>query len=97
MLLRPRKWPKYNAAQVHEPENFPKLLHELCAGISEPPQPFGRPAFAIADMLFTMVSKVYSNQPARKFVKQLERSHKARLISRVPCYNSILPYFDLEQ
>jgi len=96
MLLRPRKWPKYNASQVHEPAKFPDLLHELCAGVNEPTQPFGRPAFTMADMLFAMVLKVYSKQPARKFVDQLGRLHEGGLISKVPCYNSILHYFELE-
>jgi transposase len=96
MLLRPRKWPKYNAAQVHEPENFPKLLHELCAGINEPAQPFGRPAFAIADMLFAMVLKVYLKKTARKVMDELGRAHKDGLISKMPCYNSLLNYVDSE-
>lgn len=96
MLARARKWPEYNASQVHEPANVLKFLHELCAGVNEPAQPFGRPAFPVADMLFAMVLKVYSTKPARKFMEDRKRAHQSGLISKLPSYNSIFHYFEAE-
>lgn len=96
MLARARKWPEYNASQVHEAANFLKLLYELCAGINEPARPFGRPALPLADVLFAMVFKVYSTKPSRKVIEDLKRSHQAGWISKLPSYNSIFNYFQME-
>lgn len=95
--MRNRDWPKYNASQVHEPANVLVLLHELCAGVDHPTYAFGRPAFALADVLFAMVLKVYSNKPARKFMDELTRAHQNGLISKLLCYNSIFHYFDSDE
>ena len=94
MQVRERNWPKYNASQVHEATNVLILLQELCTGVNDPTYVFGRPAFALADILFAMVLKVYGNKPARKYMDELMRAHQQGLISKVPCYNSVFHYFD---
>src|SRR6267143_576033 len=38
-----QEWSAYNEAQTHEKERFLTLLAELCKGIEEPIQEFGRP------------------------------------------------------
>jgi transposase len=91
-----RKWPAYNDAQVHEKANFRPLLHQLCAGVVEPSHPFGRPALPLADMLFAMVFKVYSGDPCRKFMYDLNEAYGSGLISKLPCYNSVFHHFEME-
>lgn len=88
-----QKWREYNAAQVNEKAKFLKLLHQLCQGVVEPPQHFGRPRQRISDILFCMAVKVYTKFPTRRSVSDLKLAHENRLISRMPGYNTISTYF----
>ncbi len=63
--LPPRKtysqdWVSYDKAQKCEKSEFQFLLAELCKGIGEPSQIFGRPRLPLEDMIFSCVFKVYS-------------------------------------
>ena len=91
-----QKWPEYNAAQVAEKAKFLRLLHELCQGVIEPPQPLGRPRLPVADMLFCMGLKVYTKFPARRSMSDLEVAYDRGFISRLPGYNTILNYFGMK-
>ena len=90
-------WPAYNSAQVHEKSRFLSLLYELCAGIDEPIQTWGRPRHSLADMIFSSVYKVYSTVSARRFMSDLKEAHIKRYIARTPCYNSIINYLEMEE
>ena len=58
-------WPAYNEAQTHETERFTELLHELCKGIVQPVQTFGRPRLPLADIVFSATLKEYSTMSGR--------------------------------
>jgi transposase len=92
-----QEWPAYNSAQVNEKAMFLSLLYELCAGIDEPIQTMGRPRLTMADMIFSSTYKVYSTVSARRFMTDLKEAFVRRYIARVPCYNSIINYLEMEE
>src|SRR5439155_25485402 len=48
-----QNWPAYNEAQMTEKRRLLALLHDLCRGVDEPPQPrTGRRRTVMADMAF---------------------------------------------
>src|SRR5689334_21656909 len=87
-----QNWRQYNAAQVNEKFKFLRLLHELCQGVIEPAQRFGRPRQRLGDMLFGMAVKVYTQFPTRRSIPDLKLAYDNGLISRVPGYNTICTY-----
>ena len=87
-------WPAYNAAQVNEKALFQSLLHDLCAGITEPSYVFGRPRLPLRDMLFSATFKVYSTVSTRRFMCDLADAQAKGYLSRTPHYNSIFNYFE---
>jgi transposase len=92
----PQDWPAYNEAQTKEKELFQKLLHELCKGVGEPAQFNGRPRLPLEDMIFAMAFKVYSTLSTRRFMTDLRDAHGKGYISQLPCYNSVINYFETE-
>src|SRR6185369_1132011 len=62
-----QEWTAYNKAQVNEKDRFLALLSELCKGIEEPIQTFGRPRIPLAEVVFANCYKVYSTVSGRRF------------------------------
>lgn len=91
-----QNWSAYNAAQTNEKRHFLILLHELCQLINEPTQTIGRPRLSLGDMIFSAVFKVYSTFPARRFRGDLLEAQAKGLISKVPHFNSLSHYFQME-
>jgi transposase len=91
-----QEWPAYNQAQVNEKARFLELLYELCAGIEEPLQTFGRPRLSFADMLFCSAYKVYSTVSSRRFSSDLRDAQAKGFISKAPHFNSVSNYLDSE-
>jgi transposase len=89
-------WPAYNAAQTNEKRLFQYLLHQLCQGVGEPAQMNGRPRLPLEDMIFSMAFKVYSTISTRRFMTDMKDAHGKGYTSKLPCYNSIINYFDSE-
>jgi transposase len=87
-------WPAYNAAQTHEGERFPELLHALCQGVVQPPQTNGRPRLSLADMVFCSVSKVYGTMSGRRSMSDMRQYEAKGYVSKAPCFNSISGYLD---
>ena len=53
-------WPNYNKAQCQEKNMFLSMLADLCQGIKEPRRrKTGRPSIPLADLVFSVVFKVY--------------------------------------
>lgn len=107
-VAKPRKatyrqnWPAYNAAQTTEKATFQALLHDLCKGIQQPERtvgkaPGGRIPLSYADMLFSVVFKVYATVSARRFISDLADAHTKGYIARLPHFNSILNYLELPE
>ena len=91
-----QEWPAYNKAQTEEKEQFQRLLHELCKGVGEPAQVTGRPRLPLEDMLFAACFKVFSTVSGRRFMSDLADAHGKGYTSKLPCYNSIFNYFEME-
>lgn len=49
-----QEWTPYNQAQTHEQERFVALLRDLCNGIQQPTQTFGRPRLPLSDVVFAV-------------------------------------------
>ncbi len=91
-----QEWPAYNKAQTMEKAQFQYLLHQLCAGVGEPAQMNGRPRLPSEDMIFAMAFKVYSTFSGRRFISDLRDAHGKGYLSKLPAYNSIFRYFDMD-
>jgi hypothetical protein len=89
-------WPAYNMAQTQEKRLFLYLLHQLCQGVGEPAQMNGRPRLPLEDMIFAMAFKVYSTISGRRFMTDLKDAHDKGYLSKLPSYNTMFDYFDME-
>jgi transposase len=93
----PQQWPAYNMAQTKEKAIFLYLLHQLCQDVGSPAQHGrGRKRFPLEDMLFAMCFKVYSTISTRRFMTDFRAAHAQGYVSSLPCYNSIINYFESE-
>lgn len=98
---KPRKtykqeWRPYTAAQTNEKRLFGVLLRELCGGVEEPLQTFGRPRALVSDMLFSVVCLVYEGVPGRRLMTDLGEAHAKGYLTRPPHFNTITKYLDQE-
>ncbi len=89
-----QEWTAYNRAQTHEKERFLSLLAELCKGIEDPIQSFGRPRLPLGDVIFASTFKVYSTFSGRRFSSDLRDAHSKGFLSRAPHYTSISRYLE---
>jgi len=89
-----QEWHTYNEAQTHESERFLTLLRDLCNGIEQPTQTFGRPRLALSDVVFALVYKTYSTMSGRRFTGELLEAQKDGLVSKAPHYNSSFRYLE---
>ena len=90
-----QNWTAYNTAQTNEKAKFMEFLHDLCKGIPEPEQTFGRPRLPLQDMVFNATFKVYSTFSSRRFTSDLQDAYAKGFISKVPHFNSIFNYLEL--
>lgn len=95
----PQNWAEYNKAQIHEKERFQELLFELCTNVEDIPRipGAGRSRLPMSDMLFSVVSKVYECVSGRRFMSDLRDAQFKGYISRVPHFNSIFNYLELDE
>jgi transposase len=89
-------WTSYNRAQINEKSRFLELLYELCAGIQEPVQTFGRPRMSYAEMLFAVVFKVYAGVSSRRFSSELRDALGKGFLTSAPHFNTVSKYLDDE-
>ncbi|MBN2461976.1 MAG: transposase [Dehalococcoidia bacterium] len=89
-----RVWPIYDAAQMHEQEHFVELLRELCNGIEQPEYRFGRPRLPLSDVIFSIVSKVYSTMSGRRFMPELKEAEIRQLVAKSPSFASTFGYLE---
>jgi len=87
-------WTAYNSAQTHEQEHFATLLRDLCNGIPQPEQAFGRPRLPLPDVVFGLVSKAYSTMSGRRFTSELKEAENMGIISKAAHYNSASRYLE---
>lgn len=91
-----QNWPAYHAAQQNEKSHFLALLYELCQGIEEPVQTFGRPRASLADIIFGVVYRTYSTFSGRRFTSDLREAQARGYVSKMPSYNSLFDYLKME-
>jgi transposase len=91
-----QNWRAFNLAQTNERQHFITLLHELCRCVDEPVQDLGRPRLPLKDMIFCAAFKVYTTLPTRRFMTDLREVRLKGLIGKVPHFNSISSYLQME-
>src|SRR5215213_6684768 len=91
-------WQSYNKAQTTEKSHFLAFLYELCSKLEEPIQKRsrGRQPLPIADVLFTVTFKVYSNMSARRFASDMRDALAKGYVSKMPSFNSMFDYLQME-
>src|SRR5438105_9610419 len=89
-----QEWTAYNQAQTHEKDRFLSLLSELCKGIEEPIQSFGRPRIPLAEVVFGNTYKVYSTVSGRRFCSDLRDAQAKGYLTRTPHYTSLSRYLE---
>ncbi len=91
-----QEWHEYNLAQTNEKARFLELLYELCKGVDEPVQTFGRPRLTFSDMLFCAAYKIYSTFSSCRFICDLREAQQRGFIFKVPHFNSVSNYLEME-
>ncbi|MBI2830642.1 MAG: transposase [Chloroflexi bacterium] len=89
-----QEWPAYDNAQMHEQERFVELLRDLCNGIEQPTQTFGRPRLPLADVVFGVTYKVYSTMSGRRFMTDLKEAETRELVTKSPSFASSARYLE---
>ena len=89
-----QEWTAYNDAQTHEQERFVLLLRDLCNGIQQPAQNFGRPRLPLADVIFGMVFKSYTTMSGRRFMSAIRDAETKELVSKSPSFTSGFRYLE---
>ena len=90
----PQDWKAYNAAQTHELEHFVTLLRDLCDGIQQPPQTFGRPRLSLSDVVFGMTLKSYTTMSGRRAISTLRDAETKGFLDKVPSFTSGFRYLE---
>ena len=96
-MTQARHWTAYNTASCEEKSRFMALLHDLCQGVPEPAQTFGRPRISLRDVVFSAAFKVYSTVSTRRCMSDLEDACAKGYISKAPPYNTIIKYFEMPE
>jgi predicted nucleic acid-binding Zn finger protein len=87
-----QSWSVYNQAQTHEHERFLPLLRELCDGIEQPVQAFGRPRLPLSDVVFALGVKTYSTLSGRRADSFVREAAADGLMDSAPSYNTAFRY-----
>lgn len=92
-------WTNYNLAQTTEKTRFQELLFELCSQIEDFPRKniTGRNRIPLADMVFSVVYKIYSGVSGRRFHSDLAEAHRKGFISKIPHFNSLFNYLEMDE
>lgn len=89
-----QEWTAYNDAQTHEQERFVLLLRDLCNGVQQPPQTFGRPRLPLTDVVFDLTLKSYTTMSGRRFMSTIRDAETKELVSKSPSFTSGFRYLE---
>ncbi len=89
-----QEWSAYDDAQMHEQERFVILLRDLCNGIEQPTQTFGRPRLPLSDIVFAVAYKVYSTMSGRRFISDLKEAEEKELVGKFTSFASNARYLE---
>lgn len=86
-------WPAYNAAQRAEKETARVLLRGLRDGIESPAHSGRGPKpIPLSDVVFGLVSKVYTTVSGRRATTEIKACEAAGQIGRAPAYNTLFTH-----
>lgn len=92
-----QNWPLYDQAQRTEKRRFQILLHDLCRGLEDPPQPkTGRRWKPMADIVFACAFKVFCTLSSRRFQCDLDDALERGYLSGPMHSVRTCAYFDSE-
>lgn len=90
-----QNWHAYNAAQVHEQEQFELLMRDLVSTVQAPPREgAGRPRLPLRDVIFGLGTKVFSTQSGRRADTDMRRAQASGLVAKAPSYNTLFRYME---
>ncbi len=89
-----QNWNAYEQAQQHEREHFVSLLRDLCGGVTNPVQGFGRPRKPLADIVFAAVLRAYTGMSSRRAASDVRAAHEAGLIDETISPKTLVRYLD---
>lgn len=92
-----QEWHEYNLAQTTEKAHLLTLLYELCQGIEEPVQTFGRPRAPIADIIFAACLKIYCGMSGRRNQSDMRDALQRGHLSKPVHYNTLSKYLESEE
>lgn len=92
-----QEWSAYNQAQTNEKSKFQALLYELCQGIREPAQTFGRPRTLLSEIVFAACVKVYGGLSGRRNQDYLWEPLFRGYLTEPVHYNTISKYLLTEE
>jgi transposase len=92
----PQAWHEYNLSQTREGALLPSLLYELCQGIDEPVQRFGRPRALLSDIIFAACLKVYGGMSGRRNQSDVRDALRRGYLLQGVHYNTISKYLERE-
>jgi len=94
-----QSWREYNQAQTNEKSQFLAFLYQLCSNVEEPIQKRkrGGQRLPLADVLFAVTFKVYSNMSARRFASDMRDALAKGYVSKMPSFNSIFDYLQMPE
>lgn len=89
-----QNWPLYNSTQTHEKERFRGYLFELGQTLGEaaPPRGRGRPRHPLADVIFSLIYKVYEGESGRSLMPDVGDALAKDFPTVKPSYNSPSDY-----
>ena len=90
----PQNWPAYNAAQSNEQTHFLTLLRDLCSGIPQPSQTFGRPRLPLSDVVFGCVNKIFTTWSGRRAMTSIRDAETKGLVDKAPSFTSTFRYLE---
>jgi hypothetical protein len=85
-------WPRYNAAQTREEEEFWQLAWNLCQTISRKEYRRGRPPVPIGDALLCSVMKVFLTKSSRRVMSRLKSAYEDGYFEKPVTFNTMSEY-----
>ena len=85
-------WHKYNESQTKEKILFIKLLKELCDSLPKKYDSGGQTPLQLSHVIFCLGMKTYCLKSGRRIIGELELCRRAKLIDKVPHFNSLFNY-----
>jgi len=85
-------WTKYNKSQTKEKVLFVRLLRELCEILPRKYKTTGNKPLELSHVIFCLCMKSYCLKSGRRIIGELELCKEAKLIEKVPHFNSLFNY-----